>query len=94
MRAAHNCWKAIIGLGLQQDKGFQKLVIEDMDMPNIIKWDSVKVEPAWLIGLYLPGFFHLFQRTNTRVLILACDEAVVVARGRAAGGRFSNGSAL
>lgn len=72
-----NCWRIIIATALKQDKDFQTLVMEDNDVPDVIDWNRVSVEPAWLIGLYLPGFFHLgFRNIQSKVLRPVCSLAI------------------
>jgi len=54
-------WKDIISNQLCRDRMFQQLVIDNMQQPTSVDFAKLKVKDTWLVGIYLPGFYHAFD---------------------------------
>jgi len=54
--------------------------LDDILEPGYIEYNKVHVEPSWLIGLFLPGYFHFFNNLDNQAMKRSCREAIKAAK--------------
>lgn len=57
-------WRSIITTALTCNSTLQRLMADERNSPGTHNFKDLRVSPNWLIGIYLPGFYHHFSSFN------------------------------
>lgn len=54
-------WKRTLHAAITMLPAFQRLVIDEFLTPNVYDFNKLKIDRNWLIGLYLRGFYDIYN---------------------------------
>lgn len=53
-------WRSIFVDALALEPDFQRTVMDEHTMPGTHYLNTIRIRPDWMMGFYLPGFYHHF----------------------------------
>lgn len=75
-------WDGIVSDQLCLDQQFQRLVVDNLQQPGSVNFDTLRFKDSWLIGIYLPGFYHVFDKWSNGVGTIGSRLVSIIAKSK------------